>query len=93
MKTDWQPIELELVRDEFLARVTRDRVGSPPRWRWSVTPLEVVQRWRSKVVENAYARGYSRSRARAVKMAERAVLALSAQRKADEKQQKEEIET
>ncbi len=70
----WQPIDLELVIDGFLARVTRTLHGG--RWRWSATPLEVAQRWRSSVVEHAHARGYSKSRERAQKMAEAAIRAL-----------------
>jgi len=74
----WQPIELELVRDGFLARVTRDRHG---RWRWAVTELEHVGRWLHKAVQHAFARGYSRSPERAIEMAEAAIVALQEAKK------------
>ena len=73
--TGWQPIDLELVRDGFLARVTRQltRAG---RWRWSVTRVEVVQRHPTGAVEHAEARGYAKGRERATKMAEASIEAL-----------------
>lgn len=73
--SDWQPIDLELVRDGYLARVTR-QLGRAGRWRWSVTPVEIVQRHHSQPVEHAYARGYAKGRERALKMAEVAIVAL-----------------
>ena len=71
----WQPIDLELIRDGYLAHVTRQlcRAG---RWRWSVTPVEIVQRHHSQPVEHAYARGYAKGQERALKMAEAAIVAL-----------------
>ena len=63
----WQPIDLELVRDGYLARVTR-QLGRAGRWRWSVTPVEIVQRHYSQPVEHAYARGYAKGQERALKM-------------------------
>jgi len=71
----WQPIDLELVRDGYLARVTRQltRAG---RWRWAVTPVEIVQRAHSQPIEHAEARGYAKGRERAMKMAEVAIAAL-----------------
>lgn len=75
----WEPIEIELVRDGFVARVTRTLYVNATRWRWSVTPIEVAQRWRTKVVEHAHARGYATGRERAMRMAE---VAIDAFRKA-----------
>ena len=72
---NWQPIDLELVRDGYLARVTR-QLGRAGRWRWSVTPVEIVQRHHSQPVEHAYARGYAKGQERALKMAEAAIVAL-----------------
>ena len=72
----WAPIELELVSGGYYARVTRDRYMRPARWRWAVTPVEIVQRWRSQPVEHAQARGYCRSQARACRMASVAIEAL-----------------
>jgi len=72
---DWQPIDLEFVGDGYLARVTR-RLGRAGQWRWSVTPVEEVQRHPSQPVEHAYARGYTKGRERACKMAEAALVAL-----------------
>ena len=74
-QSGWQPIDVELVRDGYVARVTRQltRAG---RWRWSVTPIEVAQRWATSVVERAEARGYARGYKRATHMAESAIRAL-----------------
>lgn len=70
----WEPIDIELERDGYLARVTRTLHGG--RWRWAVTPLEIVQRQRNKPVEHAYSRGYAKGRERAEQMAEAAIVAL-----------------
>jgi hypothetical protein len=72
----WLPIELELIKDGYIARITRDRYGSPPRWRWAVCKLDVIQKWSRSVVEQAYARGYCGGLERAKTMAERAIVAL-----------------
>lgn len=72
---DWQPIDLELVRNGYLARVTR-QLSRAGRWRWSVTPVEVVQRSPTSVVEHAHARGYAKGREHAFEMAEAAIVAL-----------------
>jgi len=93
VKEDWLPIEEELIRDGFIARVTRDRYGTPPRWRWAVAQLDQVQRWLHKVVQHAYARGYCRSRERAMKMAEAAIVALQKAEKTAKKAEKETIVT
>jgi len=77
----WMAIELELVRDGHLARVQRDRHGR--RWRWSVTPLEVVEKSPSQPVARAYARGYMRSYERAIQAAEAALDGLVKAREAD----------
>lgn len=75
---EWQPIDVELERDGFLARVTRTvRIGGT-RWRWSVTPVDVAERWKTKVVEHAYSRGYCKGYERALRMAEAAIEALKA---------------
>lgn len=76
-KSQWEPIDLELVRDGYLARVTRtlSRAG---RWRWAVTPIEITQRILSQPVEHAYARGYAKGRRRAITMAAAAIEALKA---------------
>lgn len=78
-KGTWRPIELELVLDGYIARVTRDRHG---RWRWSATRGDVVERWMFKVVQHAFARGYSRSPEKAMRMAEAAIVALQRAEKA-----------
>jgi hypothetical protein len=75
VKSAWQPIDMELVRDGCVARVTR-QLGRAGRWRWAVTPIEVVQRSPTSPVEHAYARGYAKGRDRAIEMAEAAVVAL-----------------
>ena len=72
----WQPIDVELVRDGYLARVTRTLHAGATRWRWAVTPIEVAQRWRTKVVEHAHSRGYARGYDRAIQMAEAAIEAM-----------------
>jgi len=72
-KGTWQPIELEFVIDGYLARVTRDRHR---RWRWASTRVDVVERWLHRPVQHAFARGYSRSPEKAMKMAEAAIVAL-----------------
>jgi hypothetical protein len=72
----WRPIELELCKDGYLARVTRSRFCAAPRWRWSVTPLEIVERGPSRTVERAHARGYCKSPDRAMEMAEASIVAL-----------------
>lgn len=71
----WEPIDIELVHDGYIARATRQLTRSG-RWRWSVTPIEIAQRWTSSVVEHAEARGYAQGRERAMKMAEAAIKAL-----------------
>jgi hypothetical protein len=71
---EWRPIEEEMVCDGWLARVRRDLFGG--RWRWSVTKLEHADRWPSKTIEAARARGYSGSRDRAREMARTALVAL-----------------
>lgn len=76
--SEWQPIDTELERDGFIARVTRTVNLNGTRWRWAVTPVEVAQRWRTKVVEHAHARGYAKGYARAIAMAEAAIEALKA---------------
>lgn len=78
LPSGWIPIELELVLHGYLARVARDRSGG--RWRWSVTKLEQAQRWKSRVVSQASARGYSKGMERALKMA---TVAIDALRKAE----------
>jgi len=75
--TKWEPVELELERDGYLARVSRQLTRSG-RWRWAVTPVEVVQRFNHSVVEHAYARGYARGRDGACRAAEASIAALKA---------------
>jgi hypothetical protein len=81
--TTWEPIELELERGGYLARVTRQLTRSG-RWRWTVTPVEVVQKF-NRPIENAYARGYARGRDGACRAAEAAINALKAAEKAQKK--------
>jgi hypothetical protein len=74
MKSTWEPIELELVRDGYLARVSRTM--KPGRWRWVAAPVEHVIKWNRNVTEVPFSKGFSGTRERAVEMAESAIEAL-----------------
>jgi hypothetical protein len=58
----------------MLGRVTRAMFGK--RWRWCVTPIEVVDRCPSKPIERAIARGFAGTRDRAIEMAEMSIVAM-----------------
>ncbi len=75
----WEPIDEELVRDGFIARVTRTIRAK--RWRWVVSPQEYVQRRPSQPVEHASARGYAPTRERAREMAEAAITGIAGARR------------
>lgn len=91
LTTEWEPTSLHRLRDGFYLLVARATNG--PRWRYTVTPVEYTQRGASlpsirmgyKAVQFAQARGYMRSRERAMKAAEVAcdglLKALAAERK------------
>ena len=75
--TDWEATSLHRERDGFYLFVAKATNG--PRWRYTVTTLEYVQRGPrpatlapAHAVQFAAARGYMRSRERAMKAAEAA---------------------
>ena len=70
----WEPVELELVRDGYLARVSRTL--KPGRWRWCVAPLDHVIKWNRNVTEIPFSKGFSGSREKAIQMAEAAIVEL-----------------
>ena len=72
----WRPTSLELIRDGYLALVVQHR---PPRWRWAVAPLVVVERIPSQI-----ARGYTKSFEAAMETAEAAIEALKASVRSEE---------
>lgn len=67
--TDWQTLSCERIRDGYYLLVAKAANGV--RWRYSVTPLEYVQRPR-RAVQFAKASGYMRSFERAVRAVEAA---------------------
>jgi hypothetical protein len=71
---NWEPVELELTRDGYLARVSRTM--KPGRWRWCVAPVEHILKWNRNVTEIPFSKGFSGSRDRACEMAEAAIEAL-----------------
>ncbi len=70
----WEPVELELVRDGYLARVSR--MMNRERWRWCAAPVEHVLKWNRNVTDVPFSKGFTATRERAMEMAEAAVEAL-----------------
>lgn len=73
---EWRPTELEIVKDGYYARVSLGYAYGLERWRWSVVPMELVQRIPLSPVESARSRGYTHGLEKSIKMAEAAIRAL-----------------
>lgn len=72
--SEWEPVELELVRDGYLARVSR--TDRPGRWRWCVAPVDHVVKWNRNVTDVPFSKGFTFTMDKAVEMSESAIEAL-----------------